>query len=98
MRSRFMCDHMAECRTVAVRGPEPPAGGARGLLQTATSCERVSTFCNRMCDHGQTGGKKKRRKKTLWGLKCHVNSWVQPLNTSGVLSTPANAFKGQGFV
>lgn len=38
------------------------------------------------------------RKKMLWGLKCHVNSWVQPLNTSGVLSTPFNAFKGQGFV
>lgn len=65
MCSRFMCDHMAECRTVAVRGPEPPAGGARGLLQTATSCERVSTFCNRMCDHGQTGGKKKEKKNAL---------------------------------
>lgn len=38
------------------------------------------------------------RKKMLWGLKCHVNSWVQPLNTSGVISTPFNAFKGQGFV
>lgn len=58
MRSQCMRDHMAECCTVAVRGPEPPDGSARGLLQTATSCERVSTFCNRMCDHGQTGGKK----------------------------------------
>lgn len=69
VRSRFMCDHMAECRTVAVRGPEPPAGGARGLLQTATSCERVSTFCNRMCDHGQTGGKKEKEKKNALGVE-----------------------------
>lgn len=40
---------------------------------------------------------RKWKKNALGGLKCHVNSWVQPLNTSGVLSTPFNAFKGQGF-
>lgn len=94
---RFACDYTAECSTVAIRGPEPPAG-ARGLLQTATSYERVSTFCNRKCDHGVHPATDAKQKKMLWGLKCHVNSWVQPLNTSGVLSTPFNAFKGQGFV
>lgn len=95
---RFICDYTAECGTVAIQGPEPPAG-ARSLLHTATSCEIVSTFCNRKCDHGvhPATDAKERKKKTLWGLKCHVNSWVQPLNTSGVLSTPFNAFKGQGF-
>lgn len=50
----------------------------------------VTTECTRQ--------QMRNRKKMLWGLKCHVNSWVQPLNTSGVLSTPFNAFKGQGFV
>lgn len=36
----------------------------------------------------RTGGNREReRKKMLWGLKCHVNSWIQPPNTSGVLST-----------
>lgn len=93
----FMCDYTAECCTVAIRGPEPPFG-ARGLLQTATSYERVSTFCNRKCDHRvHPATDAKQKKKNALGLKCHVNSWVQPLNTSGVLSTPFNAFKGQGF-
>lgn len=62
-----MRDHKAECCTVAIRGPEPPAG-ARGLLQTATSCERVSTFCNRKCDHGvhpATDAKQKENKNAL---------------------------------
>lgn len=40
----------------------------------------------------------RKEKTALGGLKCHVNSWVQPLNTSGVLSTPFHAFKGQGFI
>lgn len=71
----------------------------RGLPRTTTSYKRVSTFCNRKCDHGvQPGNGCEKGKKMLWGLKCHVNSWVQPVNTSGVLSTPFNAFKGQGFV
>lgn len=94
---RFMCDYWAPCCTVAICAPEPPAG-ARGLLQAAASYERVSTFCNRKCDHGvHPATDAKQGKKMLWGLKCHVNSWVQPLNTSGVLSTPFNAFKGQGL-
>lgn len=85
-----MCGFTAECCTVALRGPEP--AGARGLQQA--SCERVSTFCNRKCDHGMhQATDAKQKKKTLWGLKCHVNSWVQPLNTSGVISTPFQRFQ-----
>lgn len=34
---------------VALPGPEP--AGARGLLHTSAPCERVSTSCNRKCDH-----------------------------------------------
>lgn len=53
----------------------------------------VTTVCTQQQMRNRKGGK-----KMLWGLKCHVNSWVQPLNTSGVLSTPFHAFKGQEFV
>lgn len=98
MRCWFMRDYTAECSSVALRGPEPPARCQRSAV-TAPSCERVSTFCNRKCDHGvHPATDAKQKKKMLWGLKCHVNSWVQPLNTSGVLLTPFNAFKGQGLV
>lgn len=42
--------------------------GARGLLQTAASYERVSTFCNRKCDHGvHPATDAKVKKKMLWG-------------------------------
>lgn len=49
MCCRFTCDYATECATVALRGPEP--AGARGLQQTSAPCERVSTSCNRKCDH-----------------------------------------------
>ncbi len=65
---RFMCDYTAECRTVAIRGPEPPTG-ARGLLQTATSYERVSTFCNRKCDHGVHPATDAKQKKNALGVE-----------------------------
>lgn len=67
-----MCDYTAECCTVAIHGTEPPTG-ARGLLQSATSYERVSTFCNRKCDHGvhpATNAKlEKKKKKNALGVE-----------------------------
>lgn len=62
------------------------------------SDKRVSTFCNRKCDHRLHPATDAKLRKNTLGWKCHANSWVQPLNTSGVLSTPVGAFKGQGFV
>lgn len=64
----FMCDYTAECCTVAIRGPEPPTG-ARGLLQTAKSYERVSTFCNRKCDRGVHPATHANQKKKALGIE-----------------------------
>lgn len=49
------------CCSVAIHGPELPTG-ARGLLQTATYYKRVSTFCNRKCDHGVHPATENRKK------------------------------------
>lgn len=45
----FTCDYAGWMAAVALPGPEP--AGARGLLHTSAPCERVSTSCNRKCDH-----------------------------------------------
>lgn len=94
IRATASCDHKAEYRAVAVHGPEPPAGGARGLLQTAASCERVSTFCNRMCDHGQTG-RKKRKRFGGWNVMWTVgfNHWTP----QGCYRLPPMLLKAKGW-
>lgn len=96
MCCRFMRDHTAECCTVAIRGPEPPAG-ARGLLQTATSCERVSTFCNRKCDHGvhpATDAKQKKKCFGGWNVMWTVgfNHWTP----QGCYRLPSMLLKAKG--
>lgn len=93
-----VCNYTAESCGAAVRGAEPPTAATGLLEKTAKSDKRVSTFCNRKCDHRLHPATDAKLRKNTLGWKCHANSWVQPLNTSGVLSTPVGAFKGQGFV
>lgn len=86
---------LLECCTVALHGPEP--AGARGLLQTS---ERLSTSCNRKCDHRghpATDAKHKKKKRLGgWNVMWTVgfNYWTP----QGWYWLPFNAFKGQGFV
>lgn len=92
----FMCDYTAECCTVAIRGPEPPTG-ARGLLQTAKSYERVSTFSNRKCDRGvhpATDAKQKKKCFGDWNVMWTVgfNHWTP----QGWYRLPSMLLKAKG--
>lgn len=48
---------------------KPPTIGARGLLQAAASYERLSTFCNRKCDHGVHPATDEKQKKNALGVE-----------------------------
>lgn len=94
---RFICDYTAECGTVAIQGPEPPAG-ARSLLHTATSCEIVSTFCNRKCDHGvhPATDAKERKKKRFGGWNVMWTVGFNHWTPQGCYRLPSMLLKAKG--